>query len=41
MNTVALVDIDLPLGASYIKVDGDLKLKQKVPLDKISFYNEY
>ena len=41
MNTVALVDIDTPSGASYIKVDGDLKLKQKVPIDKISFYNEY
>ena len=41
MNTVAIVDIDTPLGASYIKVDGDLKLKQKVPIDKISFYNEY
>ena len=41
MNTVAMVDIDTPLGASYIKVDGDLKLKQKVPIDKISFYNEY
>ena len=41
MNTVALVDIDTPLGASYIKVDGDLKFKQKVPIDKTSFYNEY
>jgi hypothetical protein len=41
MNTVAIVDIDTPLGASYIKVDGDLKLKQNVPIDKISFYNEY
>ena len=41
MNTVAMVDIDTPLGASYIKVDGDLKLKQKSPIDKISFYNEH
>ena len=41
MNTVAMVDIDTPLGASYIKVDGDLKLKQKAPLDKVSFYNEH
>jgi len=41
MNTVAMVDIDTPFGASYIKVDGDLKLKQKSPIDVISFYNEY
>lgn len=40
MNTVAMVDIDTPLGASYIKVDGDLKLKQKAPIDITSFYNE-
>ena len=41
MNTVAMVDIDTPLGASYIKLDGDLKLKQKAPLNKVSFYNEH
>ena len=41
MNTLAIADIDTPLGASYIKVDGDLKLKQKSPIDRTTFYNEY
>lgn len=40
MHTVAMADIDLPLGASYIKVDGDLNLKQKSPIDRTTFYNE-
>ena len=41
MNTTAFVDIDTPLGASYIKIKGDLNLKQKSPIDRTSFYNEY
>ena len=41
MNTAALVDIDTPLGASYIKVDGDLNLMQKSAIDRTTFYNEY
>ena len=40
MNTVAMADIDTPLGASYIKVDGDLKLQQKTAIDRTTFYNE-
>ena len=40
MNTVALVDIDTPLGASYIQVDGNLNLKQKSPIDRTTFYDE-
>ena len=40
MHTVALVDIDTPFGASFIKVDGDLNLKQKAPIDRTTFYNE-
>ena len=41
MNTVAMVDIDTPLGASYIKVDGNLNLMQKSSMDRTTFYNEY
>ena len=41
MNTVAMVDIDTPLGASYIKVDGSLNLMQRSPMDRTTFYNEY
>ena len=41
MNTVAMADIDTPLGASYIKVDGDLKLRQKSAIDRTTFYNEF
>jgi len=41
MNTVAMVDIDTPLGASYIKVDGNLNLMQKSTMDRTTFYNEY
>ena len=40
MNTVAMVDIDTPLGASYIKIDGDLNLQQKTAIDRTTFYNE-
>ena len=40
MNTVAMVDIDTPLGASYIKIDGDLNLQQKAAIDRTTFYNE-
>ena len=40
MNTVAMADIDTPLGASYIKVDGDLNLQQKNAIDRTTFYNE-
>ena len=41
MHTIAMVDIDTPFGASYIQVDGDLTLKQKSPIDRTTFYNEY
>ena len=41
MNTTAMINIDTPLGASYIKVDGDLKLMQKSAIDRTTFYNEY
>jgi hypothetical protein len=40
MNTVAMADIDTPLGASYIKVDGNLNLQQKNAIDRTTFYNE-
>ena len=40
MNTVALVDIDTPLGGTYIQVDGNLNLKQKSPIDRTTFYDE-
>ena len=40
MNTSAFIDIDTPLGASYIKVTGNLNLKQKSPIDRTTFYNE-
>ena len=40
MNTAAFIDIDTPLGASYIKVTGNLNLKQKSPIDRTTFYNE-
>ena len=41
MNTSAFIDIDTPLGASYIKVIGNLNLNQKSPIDRTTFYNEY
>ena len=41
MNTAAFIDIDTPLGASYIKVTGSLNLRQKSPIDRTTFYNEY
>ena len=41
MDTVAIVDLDTPIGASYIKIDGDLRLKQKSPIDRTTFYNEF
>ena len=40
MNASALIDIDTPLGASYIKVTGNLNLRQKSPIDRTTFYNE-
>ena len=40
MNAAAFIDIDTPLGASYIKVTGNLNLKQKSPIDRTTFYNE-
>jgi len=40
MDTAAFIDIDTPLGASYIKVNGNLKLKQKSPIDRTTFYDE-
>ena len=40
MYTVAMADIDTPLGASYIQLDGDLNLKQKAPIDRTTFYND-
>ena len=40
MNTTAMVNIDTPIGASYIKVDGDLRLRQKSSIDRTTFYNE-
>lgn len=40
MNTAAMVNIDTPIGASYIKVDGDLNLMQKSSIDRTTFYNE-
>ena len=41
MNTSAFIDIDTPLGASYIKVIGNLNLRQKSPIDRTTFFNEY
>ena len=41
MNTAAFIDIDTPLGASYIKLKGNLNLRQKSPIDRTTFYNEY
>ena len=41
MNTTAMINIDTPLGTTYIKVDGDLKLMQKSAIDRTTFYNEY
>ena len=41
MNTAAFIDINTPLGASYIKVNGNLNLKQKSPIDRTTFYNEH
>lgn len=41
MKTVALADIETPLGASFIQVDGDLNLQQKDAIDRTTFYNEY
>ena len=40
MDTAAFIDIDTPLGASYIKVNGNLNLKQKSPIDRTTFYDE-
>ena len=40
MNTAAFVDIDTPLGGSYIKVNGNLNLRQKSPIDRTTFYDE-
>lgn len=41
MNTAAFIDINTPLGASYIKVTGNLNLRQKAPIDRTTFYNEH
>ena len=41
MDTAAFIDINTPLGASYIKVNGNLNLKQKSPIDRTTFYNEF
>ena len=41
MNTIAVVDVDTPLGVSYMKIDGDLNLIQKSAIDRTTFYNEY
>lgn len=40
MNTVAMIDISLPFGASFIKIDGDLELRQSIPIDVTTFFNE-
>jgi hypothetical protein len=32
MQTMCLIDIDTPVGASHIYTNGDLKLKQKSPI---------
>ena len=41
MNTTAIVNIDTPLiGALYIKVDGDLNLRQKSSIDRTTFCGE-
>ena len=35
--TNCLIDIDTPLGASYIKINGYLNLKQKAPISSLTF----
>ena len=41
MDTIGVVDVDTPLGVSYMKIDGDLNLLQKSAIDRTTFYNEY
>lgn len=37
MQTLAVVDIDTPYGASYVRVEGDLRINQKSPIDTNTF----
>ncbi len=39
MQTMCLIDIDTPNGASYIYTNGDLKLNQKSPISSGSIAN--
>jgi hypothetical protein len=36
-STNCLIDIDTPLGASYIRINGYLNLKQKAPISSLTF----
>ena len=41
MDTIGVVDVDTPMGVSYMKIDGDLNLLQKSAIDRTTFYNEH
>lgn len=36
-NALCEINIDAPFGASYVKIDGDLSLKQRKPLNSATF----
>mgnify|MGYP004445659679 FL=1 len=39
MDTIAVVDVDTPLGVSYMKIDGDLNLLQKAAIESTTLFN--